>query len=109
MADWCVENNISPIGFATAASGILSNEYLNKGAPTPEEQNTASMRMYTNSAAWFDPWSLAQELLQTMNAVAAEEPSSGRFPQWNTSNIAQRYVLDTPGVASIIIGMRNQV
>jgi hypothetical protein len=28
--------------------------------------------MYTNTTAWFNPWSLAQELLQMMNAVAAE-------------------------------------
>jgi aryl-alcohol dehydrogenase-like predicted oxidoreductase len=109
MADWCVENNISLIGFGTAASGILSDGYLNKGAPTPEEQNTASIRMHTNTAARFDPWCLAQELLQTMNAVAAEVRSSGGCPQCNASNMAQRYVLDTPGVASIIIGMRNQV
>mmetsp|Transcript_11345 Transcript_11345/g.20586 ORF Transcript_11345/g.20586 Transcript_11345/m.20586 type:complete len:387 (+) Transcript_11345:128-1288(+) len=109
MTDWCVENNISLIGFGTVASGILSNEYLNKGAPTPEEKNTASMRMYSNTAARFGPWSLVQELLQTMDGVAAEVRSSGRCPQCNISNIAQRYVLDTPGVASIIIGMRNQV
>lgn len=108
MAEWCVENNVSLIGFGTVGSGILSNRYLGKGAPTQEEKNTASMRMYSNTAARFGPWSLVQEVLQTMNAVAAEVRSSGRYPACNISNIAQRYVLDTPGVASIIIGVRNQ-
>jgi aryl-alcohol dehydrogenase-like predicted oxidoreductase len=37
MADLCVENSISLIGFGTAASGILSNGYFNKGVPTPKE------------------------------------------------------------------------
>lgn len=109
MADWCVENDVSLIGFGTVGSGILSNRYLGKSAPTQEEKNTASMRMYSNTAARFGPWSLVQELLQTMDKVAAEVRSSGRCPKCNISNIAQRYVLDTPGVASIIIGVRNQV
>ena len=111
MADWCVENNVSLIGFGTVGSGILSNKYLGKGAPTQEEKNTASMRMYSNTAARFGPWSIVQELLQTMNAVAGEVRSSGRCPECNISNIAQRYVLDTENnaVASIIIGVRNKV
>jgi L-glyceraldehyde 3-phosphate reductase len=108
MADWCVDNNVSLIGFGTVGSGILSNQYLGKGSPTPEEKNTASMRMYSSTAARFGSWSLVQELLRTMDAVAADVRSSGRCADCNISNIAQRYVLDTPGVASVLIGVRNQ-
>jgi aryl-alcohol dehydrogenase-like predicted oxidoreductase len=108
MADWCVDNNISLIGFGTVGSAILSNKYLGKGPPTQEEKNTASMRLYSNTAARFGSWSLVQELLQTMDAIAAEMRSAGRCPDCNISNIAQRYVLDTPGVASVLIGVRNK-
>lgn len=107
MADWCSENDISLIGFGTVGSGILSDRYLGKGAPTQEERNTASMRMYSATASRFGDWKLVQELLGTMDAVAAQVRSDGRCPEANISNIAQRYVLETPAVASVLIGVRN--
>ena len=108
MADWCAENQISLIGFGTVGSGILSNRWLGKGAPTQEDRNTASMRMYSSTASRFGDWSLVQELLRTMDAVAQTVRSDGRCEKANISNIAQRYVLETPAVASVLIGMRNK-
>lgn len=108
MSDWCAENKVSLIGFGTVGSGILSNRYLGKGAPTQEERNTSSMRMYSSTASRFGSWTLVQELLRTMDAVAKEVKSDGRCRDANISNIAQRYVLQTPAVASVLIGVRNQ-
>ena len=108
MADWCKENDISLIAFGTVGSGILSDLYFGQDAPTKQQQNTASMRMYSNTAARFGDWKLVQELLGTMDAIAKEVESSGRCEGANISNIAQRYVLDTPAVASVLIGVRNQ-
>lgn len=42
-----------------------------------------------------------------MNAVAKNVRDDGRCEKANISNIAQRYVLDTPAVASVLIGVRN--
>uniref|UniRef100_A0A7S3VHA1 NADP-dependent oxidoreductase domain-containing protein n=1 Tax=Chaetoceros debilis TaxID=122233 RepID=A0A7S3VHA1_9STRA len=109
MADWCAENDVSLIGFGTVGSGILSERYLGRATgPTQEEKNTASMRMYSKTAERFGSWKLVQELLNTMDAVASDVRSSGRCPEANISNIAQRYVLDTKSVASVLIGVRNQ-
>lgn len=109
MADWCLENNIKLIGFGTVASGILSNEFLGAPkAPTREMQNTASLRLYSATAERFGDWPLVQELLRTMDAIAKNVRADGRCPDANISNVAQRYVLDTPAVAAIIIGVRNQ-
>jgi aryl-alcohol dehydrogenase-like predicted oxidoreductase len=110
MADWCASENISLIAFGTVGSGILSKRYLGKGAPTQEEKNTASMRMYSNTAARFGSWALVQELLQTMDAIATDisKNSSRGCPKCTIANVAQRYVLQTPAVASLIIGVRNQ-
>lgn len=109
MADWCAENDVSLIGFGTVGSGILSERYLGRATgPTQEEKNTASMRMYSKTAERFGSWKLVQELLRTMDAVASDVRSSGRCPEANISNIAQRYVLDTKSVASVLIGVRNQ-
>jgi aryl-alcohol dehydrogenase-like predicted oxidoreductase len=108
MASWCAENKIGLIAFGTVASGILSNLYLGKGAPSQAERNTASMRLYSSTAARFGDWQLVQELLRTMDAVATQVRNDGRCPEANISNIAQRYVLETPGVAAVLIGVRNQ-
>ena len=108
MSDWCADNDVSLIGFGTVASGILSDRYLGKGAPTQEECNTPSMRMYSATASRFGDWKQVQQLLGTMNAVAKQVRSDGRCAQANISNIAQRYVLQTPAVASVLIGVRNQ-
>ena len=107
MADWCAANQISLIGFGTVGSGILSNRWLGKNAPTQEDRNTASMRMYSSTAARFGDWSLVQELLRTMDAVARTVRAEGRCANASIANIAQRYVLETPAVASVLIGVRN--
>lgn len=109
MTDWCAENSIKIIAFGTVASGILSNEYLGAASgPSQEQRNTASLRMYSSTAERFGDWSLVQELLRTMNEVANAVRSDGRCADANISNIAQRYVLETPAVASVLIGVRNQ-
>jgi aryl-alcohol dehydrogenase-like predicted oxidoreductase len=65
--------------------------------------------MYTSTASRFGEWSLVQELLQTMNEIAKEVQKDGRCAKANISNIAQRYILETPAVASVLIGVRNQL
>ena len=109
MADWCAANDVSLIAYGTVGSGILSDRYIGKGAPTKEERNTASMRMYSRTAERFGSWKLVQELLQTMDVIAKEVQSDGRCPEGaSIANVAQRYVLQTPSVASVLIGVRNQ-
>ena len=108
MADWCADNDVSLIAYGTVGSGILSDRYLNRDAPSSEEKNTASMRMYSKTADRFGSWKLVQELLQTMDAIAGEIRSSGRCPQATIANVAQRFVLQTKAVASVLIGVRDQ-
>ena len=108
MADWCSENNVSLIAFGTVGSGILSERYLGQPAPAQEQKNTASMRMYSKTAERFGNWGLLQELLQTMNAIAADVRSSGRCEEATIANVAQRYILEGKAVASVLIGVRNK-
>ena len=109
MAEWCSANDISLIAFGTVASGILSEKYLGRTEPpTQEERNTASMRMYSTTASRFGDWSLVQELLRTLQAIAQTVREEGRCPTATLANVAQRYVLQTPAVAAVLIGVRNQ-
>lgn len=108
MTEWCQENDISLIAFGTVGSGILSEKYLGRGPPLQEEKNTASMRMYSKTAERFGSWKLVQELLETMNVIANDVRTSGRCEDCNIANVAQRYILDTKAVASVLVGIRNQ-
>lgn len=109
MSEWCAENGISLIGFGTVGSGILSDRYFGSpGPPTQEERNTASMRMYSATASRFGDWAQVQELLRVMNAIAKRVRLDGRCSKASIANVAQRYVLQTPAVASVLIGVRNQ-
>lgn len=107
MTEWCAENDISTIAFGTVGSGILSNKYLGKGPPSQEQLTTASMRMYSKTADRFGEWNLVQSLLQTMDAIATEVRRDGRCAEATIANVAQRFILQTPSVASVLIGVRN--
>jgi aryl-alcohol dehydrogenase-like predicted oxidoreductase len=63
--------------------------------------------MYSTTASRFGDWSLVQELLRTLDAVAKNVRNDGRCLKASIANIAQRYVLETPSVASVLIGVRN--
>lgn len=107
MAEWCKENDISTIAFGTVGSGILSDDYFGKGPPSQEQLTTASLRMYSKTASRFGSWNLLQELLQTMDTIAKDIRNDGRCPEATIANVAQRFVLQTPSVASVLIGVRN--
>lgn len=108
MTDWCNENDISTIAFGTVGSGILSDDYFGKAAPSQEQLTTASLRMYSKTASRFGDWKLVQELLQTMNAIALDIRRDGRSSVATIANVAQRFILQTPSVASVLIGVRNR-
>jgi len=108
QADYCASNDIKLISFGTVGAGILSDAYLNRGKPGSSDIDSTSMRMYTGTSSQFGSWELVQELLQIMDAVAQNVRTSGRCPDCNISNIAQRYVLDTdPTNGCLLIGVRN--
>ena len=107
MTEWCKENDISTIAFGTVGSGILSDDYFGKAQPSQEQLTTASLRMYSKTANRFGDWKLVQELLQTMNAIALDIQRDGRCTEATIANVAQRFVLQTPSVASVLIGVRN--
>jgi len=108
QAQYCAENDIKLISFGTVGAGILSDAYLNRAKPGGGDIDSTSMRMYSSTASRFGSWELVQELLSTMDGVAKSVRDSGRCPDCNISNIAQRYVLDTdPTNGCLLVGVRN--
>ena len=99
MGPFCQGRGIHLLTYGTLCGGLLSDKYLGQPEPTPGELNTASLRKYKQMIDAWGGWSLFQELLTTLSAVAAHHDAS-------TANVAVRYTLDRPAVAGVIVGAR---
>ena len=99
MAQFCEGHGVRLLAYGTLCGGLLSDRYLGRPEPTPGELTTASLSKYKQMIDAWGGWSLFQELLTTLNAVAVHHGAS-------TANVAVRYVLDRPAVAGVIVGAR---
>jgi aryl-alcohol dehydrogenase-like predicted oxidoreductase len=99
MAAFCQAHGITLLAYGTLLGGLLSEKYLGHAEPGRGELNTASLQKYTRMIAAWGGWSLFQELLAAVKAVADKHGAS-------IATIGARYVLDRPAVAGVIIGAR---
>ena len=99
MVQFCDGHDIRLLTYGTLCGGLLSDKYLGQSEPTLGELTTASLRKYKQMIDVWGGWGLFQELLATLNAIAAQHGAS-------TANVAIRYILDRPAVAGVIVGVR---
>ena len=99
MAAFCRAHGITLLAYGTLLGGLLSEKYLGHPEPGRGELNTASLQKYTRMIAAWGGWSLFQELLAALKAIADKHGVS-------IATIGARYVLDRPAVAGVIIGAR---
>jgi aryl-alcohol dehydrogenase-like predicted oxidoreductase len=99
MAKYCEQQAIRLLPYGTVCGGLLAERYL--GAPEPHrgELRTASLQKYKNMIDAWGGWSLFQELLSVLKAIADKHAVS-------IANVAVRFVLDEPTVAGAIVGVR---
>ncbi|KAK9821998.1 hypothetical protein WJX81_006467 [Elliptochloris bilobata] len=99
MVDFCAERGIALLPYGTTAGGLLSERYL--GLPASRVQvDTYSLSKYASVVREVSDWDWLQRLLQALEAVARRRGAS-------IADVAQRWVLDRPQVAAIIVGARN--
>ena len=99
MVGFCQSHGASLLAYGTLCGGLLSDMYLGHAEPTTAVLNTASLRKYKQMIDAWGGWSLFQQLLTALRAVADKYNAS-------IANVAVRYVLDRPSVAGVIIGAR---
>ena len=99
MAALCREQGNSLLAYGTLCGGLLSDRYVGQPEPTPGALNTASLRKYKQMIDAWGGWSLFQELLTALRAIADRHDAT-------IANVAVRYVLDRPAVAGVIVGAR---
>lgn len=99
MASYCASQGIGLLAFGTLAGGFLSDRWFNQPEPTGPQLNTWSLMKYKRFIDTAGGWVKFQQLLSTLNQVARRHGLS-------IAQIATRYILDSPGVAAVIIGVR---
>jgi len=99
MIPFCKRYKISLLAYGSICGGLISERYLGKVEPSGAELNTLSLRKYKRMIDAWGGWNLFQELLGNLNRIAQKHGVS-------IANVATRYILDKPGVAGVIIGVR---
>src|ERR687885_128544 len=100
MIPFCLKHNIRLLAYGSICGGLMSERYLGKmQPPSTAELDTLSLRKYKKMIDAWGGWALFQELLPTLNIIAQKY-------NVGIANVATRYILDKPAVASVIIGAR---
>ncbi|KAF4359048.1 hypothetical protein G4B88_008531 [Cannabis sativa] len=102
MAELCQLTGVKLITYGTVMGGLLSEKFLDTNLSIPfagPPLNTPSLQKYKRMVDAWGGWSLFQSLLQTLKRVSLKHGVS-------IPTVAVRYILDQPGVAGSMIGVR---
>ena len=99
MKQVCDEYNVKLFAYGTLLGGFLSERWLGMEEPKMETLATWSQMKYIRFINAAGGWSVFQQLLKRLEQVAKKYHTS-------IANIASRFVLENPNVASVIIGAR---
>ena len=99
IIDVCNEYGIKLLAYGVVMGGFLTNKWLNKNEPKPENLKTWSEMKYKRFIDESGGWNAYQNLLNVVNQIAQNNDVS-------IANICSRYILENPLVAGIIIGAR---
>ena len=99
IIDVCNEYGIKLLAYGVVMGGFLTNKWLNKNEPKPENLKTWSEMKYKRFIDESGGWDAYQNLLNVVNQISQNNDVS-------IANICSRYILENPLVAGIIIGAR---
>ncbi len=99
MVALCRRHRVHLLCYGTLAGGFLSDRWLNKPAPAGPLANRSLVK-YRLIIEELGGWSAFQELLRRLDTTARRHGVS-------IANVAVRWVLDRPGVAATVVGVRN--
>ncbi len=96
--EWTRANRVAVLAYGVLAGGFLTDRWL--GAPDPGFAfANRSLVKYRLIIEEFGGWDLFQELLRTLRRIADRRGA-------DVAAVAVRFLLDTPGVAAVILGAR---
>lgn len=94
---YCREHGIAMFCYGTLSGGFLSEKYLGKAGFAPETRSQVKYMQVIEDSLGLEGM---QRLLALLKQIADGHGAS-------VSNVATRYILQQPGVAAAIVGVRN--
>jgi aryl-alcohol dehydrogenase-like predicted oxidoreductase len=98
MTSYCEAHSIGLLCYGALAGGFLSEQWL--GAPEPASLDNRSLIKYRLIIDEFGGWPMFQRLLDVLQSIGSRHGAG-------IGAVAMRWVLDRPGVAGIIVGVRH--
>jgi len=99
MASFCRERSIGLLCYGALAGGFLSEQWLGAAEPDAALENRSLIK-YRLIIEECGGWSMFQRLLVALREIGARHGVG-------IGAVAMRWVLDQPGVAGIIVGVRH--
>lgn len=99
MAGYSLEHDVHLLTYGTLCGGLIAEKYIGAPEPRRADLDTVSLQKYKQMIDAWGGWSLFQELLVVLDAIA-------RRHEVSIANVAVRYILDRPAVAGVIVGTR---
>lgn len=94
---YCLEHGIAMFCYGTLSGGFLSEKYLDRSDFAPETRSQVKYMQVIEDSLGLEGM---QELLKLLKQIGDVHGAS-------VSNVATRYILQQPGVAAAIVGVRN--
>ena len=96
--DWVGANNVAVLAYGSLAGGFLTDRWLGASDPGFAFDNRSLVK-YRLIIEEFGGWDLFQGLLRVLRGIADRRGA-------DIAAVAARAMLDTPGVAAVILGAR---
>ena len=96
--EWAGANDVAVLAYGSLAGGFLTDRWLGESDPgfTFDNRSLVKYRLIIEE---FGGWGLFQDLLRVLRAIADRRGA-------DIAAVAVRAMLDTPGVAAVILGAR---
>ncbi len=99
MTEFCLANGVRLLAYGSLGGGFLSERWLGAAEPAQGNIGDWSKMKYGRFLNAIGGWEVLQGILRAASEVAAKHKVS-------ISNVAERWVLDEPAVAAVIVGAR---
>jgi aryl-alcohol dehydrogenase-like predicted oxidoreductase len=91
---FCVDNNISVVTYSSLAQGILTGKFA-RNPEFREGDSRAGMVFFDDEV-----WPHVYESVETLKKIAENA-------NWSLTHLAIRWAMDQPGIASVLVGARD--
>ncbi|MGB9142205.1 MAG: aldo/keto reductase [Aestuariivirga sp.] len=99
MSKFCSASGIRLLAYGTLAGGLLTERWHGRPKPSTSEVSDWSTMKYLRFVEQIGGWPILQKILDALAEVARKHKVS-------IGNVAMRWVLEQPAVASVIVGAR---